>query len=178
MAVVLEMAKLDKDTFISFEHVTSYVTTSAFIWLDQSNKFNLTWTINREWLVCSSINGVNIDYCTMKVCDLAQWNIINRPLPMTKPPAQTVHYLKHTVCLKTWWNKVLVQIYLILTINVDSWQNVSTSEQKHNQRMKRWACGLQCFSGSLNNLKWLFVNHYDLDKFIIYNPILHYVQEW
>lgn len=44
-------------------------------------------------------------------------------------------------------------------------------------RMKTWECGPQCFSGSLNNLKWLFFNHYDLNKFIIYNPILHYVQE-
>ncbi len=150
--IVLEIAKLDKDTFISFEHVTSYVTTSAYIWLYQSNKFNLTWTINREWLVClimSLEKGVNIDYCTMKVCDLAQWNIINRWLPMTKPPAQTVHYLKHTVCPKTWWNKVLVQIFLILTINVDNSKNVSEN------RIREWKGGDVACSASVVHLTTL-----------------------
>lgn len=43
---------------------------------------------------------------------------------------------------------------------------------------KKWKYEDVACSGSLNNFKWLFVNHDDADKFIIYNPILHYIQEW
>lgn len=126
----------------------------------------------------ASRKGVNIDDCTMTVCDLAQWNLINRWPPMTKPPAQIVHYLKPTVCPETWRNKVLVQIWFFNNKCGQLKNMLVQVSENITREWKRWGYGLQCFSGSLNNLKWLFVNHYDLDKFIIYNPILHYIQEW
>lgn len=51
------------------------------------------------------------------------------------------------------------------------------SEQKYIEwKSEEVACSASVVH--LTNLKWLFVNQYDLDKFIIYNPILHYVQGW
>lgn len=38
--------------------------------------------------------------------------------------------------------------------------------ENRNERVRMWPAVLQ----------WFSVNHHDSDKFIIYNPILHYVQ--
>lgn len=45
---------------------------------------------------------------------------------------ETVHYLKHTVYLKTWWNKVLVQISFDFEQETWTFKNGNTSEQKHD----------------------------------------------